>query len=591
MAIRQPIVVTIGHVDSGKTFFLDCVRGTAVQKKEAGGITQCIGASIIPLSIIKEICGDILKEIKLTIPGLLFIDTPGHEAFTNLRKRGGSIADLAVLVIDIMHGIQAQTIESIQILKEFKVPFVILLNKIDLIKSWVPKKTNSFLESFEKQGQNAREMIDNKIYDLIGKLSLYEFDSERFDRIEDYTKKIAIIPCSAKTGEGISEILMVLGGLAQRYLEKQLKIEVKGPAKGSVLEVKEVKGLGVTIDAVIYDGEAKEGDIMVIAGLEEPIVTRIKALLQPAPLKEIRETGQFKRVKKVTAACGVKIACLGLEDVIPGMPFEIADEENLEYIKEKVQKQVKEVMIEVKEEIEGVILKTDTLGSLEALIGLLKKENIPIKKATIGSITKIDIIEAESISKKDPFFGVVLGFNVKVLPDAEELSKKKDIDIILSNIIYKIIENYQEWKQEKIIKEKEKRLAELTIPSKIRVLPGFVFRQSNPAIVGVEVLSGKIKTNNKILKKDGNSLGKIREIQDKGKTIPEAEVGSQVAVSITKGVVGRNLSEGDELLTDLNSEEFRELKSKFLSSLSQESKQVMKDVAELKRKKNPVWGL
>src|SRR3989338_9048939 len=133
--LRQPIIAILGNVDSGKTQLLDTIRNTAIVESEPGRITQSIGCSIIPIESIKKICGNMLENLKLEIkiPGFLIIDTPGHAAFTSLRKRGGNLADMAILVVDVNDGIKVQTIECIGILRQYKTPFVIALNKIDLI--------------------------------------------------------------------------------------------------------------------------------------------------------------------------------------------------------------------------------------------------------------------------------------------------------------------------------------------------------------------------------------------------------------------------------------------------------------------------
>jgi translation initiation factor 5B len=311
--IRQPIVSVLGHVDHGKTTLLDKIRQTAVTAKEAGGITQAIGATEIPIGTIKEICGDLLEKLKIqiTIPGLLFIDTPGHEAFTSLRKRGSSIADLAILVVDVKEGFQEQTDESLEFLKQFKTPFAIAATKMDKVDGWVDQKSSSFLESLSKQPTFVKEKIDNSIYRLVTQLAERGFDSERFDRVTDFKKNIAIIPCSGLTGEGIAELLMVLTGLSQQFLKQELEV-TKGIGRGSILEVKELRGLGTTIDVILYDGEIKRGDWLIIGG-KEPIVTRIKALLQPPVLKELRVEKQFNNIDSVSAAAGVKIAAPGLE--------------------------------------------------------------------------------------------------------------------------------------------------------------------------------------------------------------------------------------------------------------------------------------
>jgi len=279
--IRQPIVTILAHVDHGKTTLMDSIRRSTVASKEAGGITQCIDSTEVPINTITKISGKLLKNIETTIPGLLFIDTPGHEAFSSLRERGGAISDIAVLVIDINQGVQPQTRESIEILKNFKVPFVVALNKIDMIHSWETQDTFSYLESLASQNEFVKEEIQNKIYQIMGDLSNFEFDSELFINVEDYTKQIAIVPISGKTGEGVAELLAVLVGMAQKYLANKLEISPDAEAQGTILEVKESQGLGKVLDVVVYDGSLKRGDTIVVGTNGEPIVTKVKALQKP----------------------------------------------------------------------------------------------------------------------------------------------------------------------------------------------------------------------------------------------------------------------------------------------------------------------
>ncbi|RLF45540.1 MAG: translation initiation factor IF-2, partial [Thermoplasmata archaeon] len=321
---RQPIVSVLGHVDHGKTTLLDYIRGSAVAKREAGAITQHIGATEVPIDVIYELCGKLLSGKKFSVPGLLFIDTPGHHAFTTLRSRGGALADLAVLVVDINDGIMPQTIEAINILKKYKTPFVVAVNKIDTIQGWRTEK-GIIKSRLEKQGETAKKIFEEKFYEIIERLFEHGFSSERYDRIRNFQKNIALIPISAKTGEGIPELLMILIGLAQRFLEKELATE-RGPAEGTVLEVKEEKGLGTTIDVIIYNGVIRQNDTIVVGGKNKPCVTTIRALLKPKPLDEIRDPSErFEMVKEVGAATGVKIAAPGLEEVFAGAPLLVAE--------------------------------------------------------------------------------------------------------------------------------------------------------------------------------------------------------------------------------------------------------------------------
>ena len=291
MALRKLLITVLGHVDHGKTSLLDKIRRSTVAAGEAGAITQAIGVSIIPISVIEKICGALLNHMKgkITIPGFLTIDTPGHAAFTSLRKRGGSLADIAILVVDINEGFKPQTIESIEILKANKVPFVVAANKIDLQHGWLYDKDKILLKNIESLDYQHQGEFEKKMYELVGQFGELGIQAERFDRVQDYTKQVAIVPLSAFTGQGIPELLMVMTGLAQKFFEEKLELHEEDNAKGSILEVKEEKGLGVTIDTIIYDGNIKVNDTLIIGSMNEPIVTKVRALLEPKELSDLRD--------------------------------------------------------------------------------------------------------------------------------------------------------------------------------------------------------------------------------------------------------------------------------------------------------------
>jgi len=588
MKIRRVLVTTLGHVDHGKSSLLDKIRGTTIVEREAGKITQAIGASIIPIETIKRVCGKLLDGIKqkITIPGILAIDTPGHEAFTSLRKRGGNLADIAIVVVDIKEGFKPQTYEAIEILKESKTPFVIAANKIDLIPGWQSNKgtqRETLLDTINKQSMNVIKELEKGIYNIVAKLAELGFNSERFDRVEDYTKQVAIIPLSAKTGEGIAELLMVITGLAQKYLEKHLEYNVKGFAKGTVLEVKETKGFGITIDVILYDGKLKLNDIIVIGGLEKPVVTKVKALLEPKPLAEMMDKkSKYNCVEEVVAATGVKIAANELDKVIAGMPLLSCDEKGIEKAKEEVQKEVGQVIINTDKE--GVVAKADSIGGLEALIKLLKAKNVPIRKASIGNITKKDITEAESNLVENPLLAVVLGFNVS------SCEKSTSIKIITNSVIYKIIDEFEKWQSKKSKEIQEKKLASVKRPFKIKLLKNYIFRQSNPAVIGVEVLAGVLRKDYELMKEDGAVVSSVRTIQSEQKNIEKAEKGKQVAISMDGVIIGRQLKGDEVLYSNISESDFRKLKE-MKEVLSEDEKQVLREIAEIKRKENSLWGV
>lgn len=540
--IRKPIIAVLGHVDHGKTLLLDSIRGTTVADKEAGKITQHVGATEVPKHIIDNISGELLTKFgfSLKIPGLLFIDTPGHEAFTSLRKRGGSIADLAVLVVDINQGFQPQTLEAINILKTFKVPFIVAANKIDVLYGY-DSKDGSFLANLKQSSQQAKDILDQKIYELVGKLYEQGFQSERFDRIEDFAKQISIVPISAKTKEGIPELLMLLSGLSQKFLEKKLEIKNTEIGRGTVLEVKKEKGLGFTLDVVLYEGFLNIGQKILVVGKNGLIETNIRCLLIPKPLTDMKSNEKFNQVKEVIAAAGVKISAPNLDEALPGFPVVVFSEETKKELLDEVEG------VELGTSEKGIMVKADTLGSLEAMVNLLNKENISIKSATIGDISKKDILEAFSFKEADLFDGVILGFNVKVDDDVKAEAKKQGVLVLTNIVIYKLVEDFVEWKKKLELDIKQKESDSLTFPCRFIVLRNHIFRNNKPAIVGVRVLEGFLKSNLVVINSEGKQVGKISGIQIDGENKQRAEQGQEVALSIDGAVVGRNLFEEQEL--------------------------------------------
>ena len=537
MVIRKVLLSTLGHVDHGKTSLLDQIRKTIVTKGEAGGITQAIGVSIIPIDIIKKICGKLLDALgdKLTVPGLLAIDTPGHAAFTSLRKRGGSLADVAILVVDINEGFKPQTIESIEILKANKVPFIVAANKVDLIPNWNYNKNKLLLDNINSLDYQIQGEFEKRLYELVGQFNELKIQAERFDRISDYAKQVAIVPVSAFTGQGIPELLMVLTGLAQKYLESQLQIEEYGNCKGTILEVKDEKGFGTTIDAILYNGKLKVNDTLIIGDLIEPIIVKVRALLEPADLAEMREKkSKFKNVKEVIAATGVKIAAPGLDKAISGMPIRSCsgDKKEIEQLKLEVQEEIKEVVIDNEEDRIGVLIKANTIGGLEALRNLLEEKEISIASASLGNITKKDISKLESMKEKDEFNGVMLGFNIKTPGDIEELIESKNLKVITNEVIYRIIEDYEKYKNSLKRKIEMQELTKLVRPCKFLILKSYTFRQNNPAIVGVEIEIGQIKTGDPIMSIKGNKITSVKSLKEGKENINLAEQGKQLAMAM-----------------------------------------------------------
>lgn len=579
--IRQPIISVMGHVDHGKTTLLDRIRNTTIASKEAGGITQHIGASEVPIDAINSICGPLLKaaNMKITIPGLLFIDTPGHEAFTNLRRRGGSVADIAILVVDVSKGFEPQTIEAIEILKEYKTPFIVAANKIDLLTGWIDSKSKSYIEAIRKQNQYVTTELDNRMYELMGRLSEFGINSEVFNRIKDFQKELAIVPISAKTGEGVAELLMVATGLAQRYLEAKLDIEVKGQGKGSILEKREIKGLGITIDIILYDGSLKVNDTVAFATAEGAVATaKIKALLKPKPLHQIGESAsKFTNVDAISAAAGIKISGTGLDDAMPGSPI-------VQVVDQSYNDQIKSEIGDVfKTEKRGVILKADSIGSMEAISRLMSTAGFTISKKSIGKVTKRDIIDAFAMNAIDPMSAVILAFNVGIEDDASEASHTSGVKIIESNIIYKLIDDYKEFVDQRKKNSAQKAESTIVFPGAIEVLRDTCFRVSNPAIFGIRVLEGRIKPGYRMLNDIGEVVGKIKGIQNEKAPVDMAKKGEQFAISMDEPTFGRQVRDNQILYTDCNEEDLFMLTKEFSHLVNVDEIDLLNKILNIKR--------
>jgi translation initiation factor 5B len=585
--IRTPIVCVMGHVDHGKTSLLDRIRGSSVVSSEVGAITQHIGATIVPIDAIRTMSGT-MGKVPINIPGLLFIDTPGHHAFTTLRARGGALADMAILVVDISQGFQPQTVEALQILRNCRTPFVIAATKVDRIHGWRVNENESFLSTFSKQNDRVKGEIENKTYEIVGKLSELDFSADRFDRVSDFQRNLAIVPLSAHTGEGIPDLLLVMIGLAQRYMGDALKLSVEGPGAGTVLEVKEERGLGTTLDVILYDGTLAIGDEIAVATQGDIVVTKVRSLLKPRPMKEILVEDRFERVKSVAAASGIKVTAPNLERVIAGSPFFVI-RGNRDEIEEKIKKEMTEIHVNLADE--GIVIKADTIGALEALCKELEGKEIGVMRAEVGPVSRLDLVETETIKK--PEFRVLLSFNTPILPDAAEILRNPlytQVKVFEGRVIYQLIDQYIEWKDEQKRLQEKQRFEHVVMPAKIRLLPDCVFRQSNPAVVGVRVLGGKLRSDVNLIHMDGKKVGHLKTMQLRQESIREADAGLEVAISIEGATVGRQVSVGDDLFVDIPERHVKVLEREMIKTLNISTQEILGEYTAMRRKGDPFWG-
>lgn len=573
------------------TSLLDKIRGTAVQAREAGGITQEIGASFFPMETLLAISGNILNKSggELKIPGLLVIDTPGHEIFSNLRYRGGSAADIAILVVDVLKGLENQTVESIEILKKRRVPFLVALNKIDMISGWKKNSTGLLAAVLKQQPPEWNDELEERLYNVVGALSRHGFDSDAFYRVKDFKKQVSIVPVSARQGVGIPELLAMLIGLAQQFLSGKLAAaEGNGRARGIILELQLEPGIGQTANVILTEGKLSVGDRVVLVRRDGAFESRVKALFMPKPLDEMRDPrDKFHPVQEVYSAAGVKLVTPDLEGVIAGTQvISVKEDSEFEAAKQEAEKELENIVR--KTDTLGVIVKAGNIGGLEALVLMLNKREIPVRMADIGDVSKTEIFEAAAVGEHDPYLGAIIAFDAKVLPEARDYAK--NAHIFTSDVIYDAMESYIQWATKTKEDEERSALATITPPAKFRALPNHFFRRNDPAVFGVEIIAGKLRPKARIMDAQGKELGVVEQIQDQGKNVSEAKAGTQVAISVKGPTLGRQIRESDIIYTFPRSHETKLLMKKYLASLGEDELATLKEISSILSVVDPLYG-
>lgn len=514
--LRSPICCILGHVDTGKTKLLDKVRQTNVQEGEAGGITQQIGATYFPVDAIKQKTAVVNKDNKFEfkVPGLLVIDTPGHESFSNLRSRGSSLCNIAILVVDIMHGLEPQTLESMRLLRDRKTPFIVALNKIDRLYGWKKVDNNGFQESLALQNKAVHNEFKNRLEET--KLAFAEqgFNSELFYENKSMAKFVSLVPTSAHTGEGVPDMLKLIVQLTQERMVGSLMY--LSEVQATVLEVKAIEGFGMTIDVILSNGVLKEGDRIVLCGTEGAIKTNIRALLTPAPMRELRLKSAYVHNKEVKAALGVKISAPGLEGAIAGSRLMVVgpddDEDDIE---DEVESDLTNLLSRVEKSGRGVSVQASTLGSLEALLDFLKDCKIPVANVGIGPVYKRDVMQCGVMLEKAPDYAVMLCFDVKVDKEALAYAEDQNIKVFTADIIYHLFDAFTKHMDDMLEKKKENSKMLAVFPCILK--PIAVFNKTGPIVIGVDVVDGQLKINTPIAAVKTNPVTNVKEVISLGR--------------------------------------------------------------------------
>ncbi|KAL1284350.1 Eukaryotic translation initiation factor 5B [Trichinella pseudospiralis] len=542
---RSPVICVLGHVDTGKTKILDKIRHTHVQDSEAGGITQQIGATFVP----REALVEQTKMVKgfngesLQLPGLLIIDTPGHESFSNLRSRGSSLCDIAVLVVDIMHGLEMQTIESINLLKQRKTPCVVALNKVDRLYDWKACPNKDIRAALKAQQRNAQIEFNERVRETVLQFAQQGLNVALFWENPDQEEYISLVPTSAHTGDGMGNLMQAIIGYCQAKLMDRLLFQPT--LQCTVLEVKVIAGLGTTIDVILVNGYLRVGNTIVVAGSEGPIVTQIRELLMPHPLRELRVKNNYLHNKVVKAAQGVKIVAKDLEKALAGLPLLLAKKESeIEELKEELSNSLKKILQAVKLSERGVYVQASTLGSLEALLEFLRAQKIPYFGVNIGPVHKRDVVKVSTMLEHDPQWAVILAFDVKVDRDAQQMADELEVKIFQADIIYHLQDAFLKYREE--LKEKKRQeFAHLAIfPCKLRVLPQHMYKTRDPIICGVVVEAGILKVGVPLCvpSKEFIYLGNVSSIEQNHKQLQSAKHRKcSVVISLNKTCLSAGL--------------------------------------------------
>ncbi|ELT89509.1 hypothetical protein CAPTEDRAFT_154149 [Capitella teleta] len=588
--LRAPVVCVLGHVDTGKTKILDKLRRTNVQDGEAGGITQQIGATNVPEHTIKEqtkMCKEFSKQ-PLRVPGLLIIDTPGHESFSNLRMRGSSLCDIAVLVVDLMHGLEPQTIESINLLKKGKTPFVVALNKIDRLYGWQTAPHSDVANVLKKQKANTKIEFEERMQLVKVQFAEQGLNTALFCENKNPKEYISLIPTSAHTGDGIGNLIALICELTQNLLAKRLAFSEE--LQATVMEVKAIHGLGTTIDVILVNGSIKEGQTIVVAGQEGPIVTTIRGLLMPQPLKELRVKNAYEHHKEVVAAQGCKIIAKDLDKALAGLNMYVSHSEGeTELYKEELSEALTEILASIKLQDRGVFVQASTLGSLEALLEFLRTSKIPYAGINIGPVHKRDIMKASAMLSHDDQFATILAFDVKVEREAQEMADSVGVRIFTAEIIYHLFDQFMAFREELKRKKQEEFKHIAVFPCKLRIMPQFIFNSRDPIVMGVSVEAGFVKIGTPICvpSKEGVFLGIVTSLELNHKPLDKAVKGQEVCIKIenppgeTPKLYGRHFESTDMLISKISRQSIDCVKNYFRDEMSKTDWQLIMELKKL----------
>ena len=546
--LRSPISAIMGHVDTGKTKLLDKIRHTSVQEGEAGGITQQIGATAFSRETLQLQTQEMQKnpntKFDVKVPGLLVIDTPGHEAFSNLRHRGSSLCDVAILVIDIMHGLEPQTLESINILRSKNCPFVVALNKVDRVYGWktqdqavTGRDIRPFQDALALQDESAQREFRDRAQGVITNLMEQGLNAALYWENDEPEDTISLVPTSAVCGDGIPDLLRMLIVYAQNYQVPKLMF-MPEHLQCTVLEVKVLDGIGHTVDVILVNGTLRVGDTIVISTMEGPILTTVKGLLTPPMGREMRIKSEHLRHDTISGAIGLKIVADELHRAIAGTAILVmSKDDDEEDVKEELHTDISALMKSLETDARGVMVHASTLGALEALLQFLHHEckpPIPVGFINIGPIHRKDVMKANLMNEKGlPEFATILAFDVKADAEATAFAEENNVRIFHADIIYHLFDKFTKFMDTLRATRREEAQGVAVFPAILKIIPQHVFNKKDPIILGVEVVEGVLHVGTPLcVPAIGVDVGTVTSIQNNHKEVKTAKKGASVAIKI-----------------------------------------------------------
>uniref|UniRef100_A0A0R3QSG4 Eukaryotic translation initiation factor 5B n=1 Tax=Brugia timori TaxID=42155 RepID=A0A0R3QSG4_9BILA len=591
--LRSPVICVLGHVDTGKTKMLDTIRRTNVQDGEAGGITQQIGATQVPAAAIMERTKMVrdFSGSEMKIPGLLIIDTPGHESFSNLRSRGSSLCDYAILVVDLMHGLEQQTLESFNLLRKRQTPFVIALNKIDRLYSYESNPRKDIYQHLKSQPLNTQLQFKELKDKIVLQFAEQGVNVVMANENPDLDEYISMIPTSAFLGDGIGNIMAHIVSDSQNRLAE--KLAYCEELDCTVMEVKSLPGLGTTIDVILVNGSLRVGDVIVLTGTDGAIITQIRELLMPQPLKELRVKNAYEHYQMIKGAQGVKVLAKNLEKALAGLSVFVANrEDELLVLKEDCEAQLCKALMAIKKKPEGVYVQASTLGSLEALLEFLRTQKIPYSNVNIGPVHKKDVQKAAAMLERKEEYACILAFDVRVDREVEQFAVSEGVRIFSADIIYHLEDSFLKYREELRLKRRRQNEHLAIFPCKLRILPQHIFNARNPIIIGVSVEAGQLKRGVPLCvpSKDSIFIGTVSSIERNHEQVEIARTGEEVCIKIenTTGeapkLYGRHFTHQDTLVSRITRETIDVCKAHFRNDLSKADWQLV-----VQLKKNRCW--